>query len=120
MDHSDHVELFSHRLSDSDSGLISDLLYSQLSSISSQPSVAELSRPGSRQALQADRLDSTQHALQLEEPGVQSPIVVSAAQTCRSAASKQNGSKFIQEFLAELGNTMDPSSDATMLQNAGR
>ena len=44
---SDKVDLHSHRLPESNSELLSDFVYSQLSSISSQPSLAELSRPSS-------------------------------------------------------------------------
>ena len=101
----DH-ELYSHRLSDSDSGLISDLLYSQLSSISSQPSVAELSRPGSRQALQADRLDSTQ----LEEPDVQSPIVATTGPALSS------GSSNIGEY--DIPQVVDQDGDKQELEDA--
>ena len=45
----DQANLRSHRLSDSDCGL-SDVLYSQLSSISSQPSLTEVSAPVSQHA----------------------------------------------------------------------
>lgn len=102
----DHTELYSHRLSDSDSGLISDLLHSQLSSISSQPSVAELSRPGSRQALHADRHDSTQ----LEEPGVQFPIVASTGPALSS------GSTDIGAY--DIPQVMDQDGDKQELEDA--
>ncbi len=58
---SHHVNLHSHPLPDSDSDLQSDPMYSQLSAISSQPSLAELSRPASPQALQAGALDGSLH-----------------------------------------------------------